>query len=83
LAGEILERLKSGKILLSDGSPVTGFDWSKAYQGADSLLASKGKTLQYFDTLDVPYVLMLMFKPKTIDRNELLYQVATITSLIM
>lgn len=76
LAGDILERLKSGRILLSDGSPVTGFDWSKAYQGADSLLASKGKTLQYSDTLDVPYVLMLMFKPKTIDRNELLYQVA-------
>lgn len=76
LASDILERLKSGKILLSDGSPVTGFDWSKAYQGADSLLASKGKILQYSDTLDVPYVLMLMFKPKTIDRNELLYQVA-------
>lgn len=76
LASEILDRLKDGKILLSDGSPITGFDWSKAYESADSLLASKGKVLQYSDTLDVPYMLLLMFKPKTIDRNELLYQVA-------
>ncbi|WP_255495409.1 tetratricopeptide repeat protein [Dysgonomonas sp. 521] len=76
LASDILDRIKDGKILLSDGSPITDFDWSKAYESADSLLASKGKVLQYSDTLDVPYMLLLMFKPRTIDRNELLYQVA-------
>lgn len=76
LASDILERIKEGRVLLSDGTPITDFDWSKAYESADSLLASKGRILQYSDTLDVPYMLMLMFKPKTIDRNELLYQVA-------
>jgi hypothetical protein len=76
LATDILERIKEGRVLLSDGAPITGFDWSKAYEGADSLLASKGRIPRYSDTLDVPYMLLLMFKPGTIDRNELLYQVA-------
>lgn len=76
LASEILERVKSGKILLSDGTPITDFDWSKAYDKDDVLAEAKGKVLQYSDTLDIPYVLLLMFKPNTIDRNELLYDVA-------
>jgi hypothetical protein len=76
LATDILERIKEGRVLLSDGTPITDFDWSKAYESADSLLASKGKILQYSDTLDTSYMLLLMFKPGTIDRNELLYQVA-------
>ena len=74
LASEILERVKSGKILFSDGTPITDFDWSKAYD-KDEVLA-EGKVLQYSDTLDIPYMLLLMFKPNTVDRNELLYDVA-------
>lgn len=76
LATDILKQLKEGRILLSDGTPVMDFDWSKAYL-SDSL-AQEGeiRVIQYSDTLDSSYILMLMFKPATIDRNQLLYQVA-------
>jgi hypothetical protein len=76
LATEILDRVKAGKILLSDGTPITDFDWSKAYESGESSAESQSKALQYTDTLDSPYILLLMFKPNTIDRNELLYEVA-------
>jgi hypothetical protein len=76
LASEILNRVKEGKLILSDGSPITDFNWDKAYASSDTTKAGTRKTLQYSDTLDVPYILLYMFKPKTIDRNDLLYQVA-------
>jgi tetratricopeptide (TPR) repeat protein len=76
LASEILSRVKEGKLILSDGTPITDFDWSKVFEEGDSIGSRKARVLQYSDTLDVPYVLLFMFKPKTIDRNDLLYQVA-------
>jgi outer membrane protein assembly factor BamD (BamD/ComL family) len=76
LATEILDRVKAGKILLSDGTPITDFDWSKAYESGESSAESQNKVSRYTDTLDSPYILLLMFKPNTIDRNELLYEVA-------
>lgn len=76
LASEILNRVKAGRIILSDGSPITDFNWEKAYAGSDTTKTGERKALQYSDTLDVPYILLFMFKPKTIDRNDLLYQVA-------
>lgn len=76
LANEILNRVKEGKIILSDGSPITDFNWEKAYVSTDTTQTGTRKVLQYSDTLDVPYILLFMFKPKTIDRNDLLYQVA-------
>ncbi|MFT4221410.1 MAG: cell envelope integrity protein TolA [Dysgonomonas sp.] len=76
LASEILNRVKEGKIILSDGSPITDFNWEKAYASSDTTKTGERKVLQYSDTLDVPYILLFMFKPRTIDRNDLLYQVA-------
>lgn len=76
LASEILNRVKEGKLILSDGSPITDFNWEKAYANSDTTKTGARKALQYSDTLDVPYILLFMFKPKTIDRNDLLYQVA-------
>lgn len=76
LASEILNRVKEGKLILSDGSPITDFNWDRAYASSDTTKAGARKALQYSDTLDVPYILLYMFKPKTIDRNDLLYQVA-------
>lgn len=76
LATEILERIKDGKVLLSDGSPITDFDWSKAYQGDDSLKGDDGQALAYSNEIDTEYLLLLKYKSNTIDRNELLYQVA-------
>ncbi|MDR1090095.1 MAG: tetratricopeptide repeat protein [Prevotella sp.] len=76
LASEILNRVKEGKLILSDGSPITDFNWDKAYASSDTTDTGARKALQYSDTLDVPHILLFMFKPKTIDRNDLLYQVA-------
>lgn len=76
LANEILDRIKDGKIILSDGSPITEFDWSKAYLSDNATADEEGKTLAFSDSIDTEYLLMLMFKSNTIDRNELLYEVA-------
>ena len=76
LATEILERIKEGRIILSDGTPITNFDWSKAYLGDSAMVGDNGKTLAYSDSLNTEYLLLLMYKTNTIDRNELLYQVA-------
>lgn len=76
LATEILERIKEGRIILSDGTPITEFDWSKAYLGDSTMVDKNGKILAYSDSLDTEYLLLLMYKSNTIDRNELLYQVA-------
>ena len=76
LATDILGQIKDGKILLSDGTPITEFDWSKAYLGDNTLTDDEGKTLAFSEDTDAEYLLLLMFKPNTIDRNELLYEVA-------
>lgn len=76
LATDILQRIKEGKIILSDGSPITEFDWSKAYLGDNSLTDEEGQTLAFSDNPDTEYLLLLMFKSNTIDRNELLFEVA-------
>lgn len=76
LATEILERIKEGKIILSDGSPITEFDWSKAYLGDNALIDSTGQAIAFSDSLNTEYLLLFMFKSNTIDRNDLLYQVA-------
>ncbi|WP_280645319.1 MULTISPECIES: hypothetical protein [unclassified Dysgonomonas] len=76
LATEILGKLRDGRILLSDGSPITDFDWSKAYASDSTLMGKDGEMLAFSDSLDTEYMLLLMFKTNTVDRNELLYQVA-------
>ncbi|MDR1882854.1 MAG: tetratricopeptide repeat protein [Prevotella sp.] len=76
LAAEILKRIKEGGIILSDGTPVTDFDWSKAYPGDNTTADENGKVPAYSDSLNTEYLLLLMYKSNTINRNELLYQVA-------
>lgn len=75
LATTILDHIKDGQVLLSDGSPLGGIDWSKAFKLAENG-DDEDKIIAYSDSLDMPYVLLLMFEKNTIDRNELLFQVA-------
>lgn len=75
LATDILERIKDGKVLLVDGSTFHGIDWSDAFKG-DSTLLVDSVNLQFIDSLDSEFMILLAYKEKTIDRNELLYQVA-------
>jgi tetratricopeptide (TPR) repeat protein len=76
LATDILGRIKEGKIILSDGTPILEFDWSKAYLAENELLTEDGEVLAFSEDLDKEYLLLLMFKSNTVDRNELLYEVA-------
>lgn len=80
LATEILSRIKDGKILLSDGTPIRGIDWSGAFAGAAGVLDEDGAVIEFADNTDKAedneYVLLLMYRTKSIDRNELLYEVA-------
>lgn len=76
LASDILGRIKDGQVLLSDGTPITNFDWSRAYLSDSILVDEEGKSLVFSDNRDTEYLLLLMFKANAIDRNELLYEVA-------
>ncbi|MDU1892279.1 MAG: tetratricopeptide repeat protein [Dysgonomonas sp.] len=75
LATEILERIKEGKVILSDGT-LTDFDWSKAYVNDSILSGENGDSLAYMDNMETEHLLLFMFRPKTIDRNDLLFNVA-------
>lgn len=76
MATNILKNIKDGMILLSDGSPIIGMDWTMAYSN-DSIFEGEGaRAIEYRVDLNEPHTLLLMFTPKSIDRNELLYQVA-------
>lgn len=75
LATEILSRVKDGQILLSDGSPIGDIDWSGAFK-SNLQDEEDEREIAFSDSLDTPYVLLLMYKSKSIDRNDLLYQVA-------
>ncbi len=75
LATDILERIKDGKILLSDGSPISSIDWSNAFRG-DSTIYADSINLSFVDDIDAEFAMLLRYKSNSIDRNELLYQVA-------
>lgn len=76
LATDILKNIRDGKIILSDGAPIVGMDWSMAYSNDSIFEGEEARVIEYRADVDKPYVLLLMFQPKSIDRNELLYEVA-------
>lgn len=76
LATSILKNIKDGKIILADGTPLSGMDWTMAYSNDSIFDGNNSKEVEFRVDADQPHVLLLMFKPKSIDRNELLYEVA-------
>lgn len=76
LATDILRNIKDGMIILSDGTPLSGMDWTMAYSNDSIFDGAEAKIIEYSADVNKPYALLLMFKPQTIDRNELLYEVA-------
>lgn len=75
LATNILNRLKEGNMLLSDGTPITGFDWSEAYISEDGTLESDS-VKQFSTDPESQFILLFTFQRGSIDRNELLYNIA-------
>ena len=75
LANDMLSHIKDGRVLLSDGTPIRGMKWNIPYEGEDGTIIEESE-LHFADNPDSKYMMLLFFKSNTIDRNELLYQVA-------
>lgn len=72
MAQGILDRIKDGQILMSDGTPIRGMKWDMSYEGEEG----EKQILAFKDSIDDEHLMLLFFRSNTIDRNELLYQVA-------
>lgn len=72
MAKGILDRIKDGKVLMSDGTPMRGMKWDIPLDGGDE----EKQILAFKDSIDDEHLMLLFFRSNTIDRNELLYQVA-------
>lgn len=75
MANDILSHIKEGRILLADGTPIRGMKWNIPYEGEDGKIVDESE-LHFADNPDDKYMMLLFYKSNTIDRNELLYQVA-------
>jgi len=74
LASNIIKRINEGQILLSDGTPITGFDWSGAYVSEEY---TEGDSIKQFSVNpESEFVLLFTFLKGSIDRNELLFNIA-------
>ncbi|NDV67316.1 tetratricopeptide repeat protein [Dysgonomonas sp. 25] len=76
MAQGILDNIRDGRVLLSDGTPIRGMKWDIPYEGEDGEGIVDINQVQFADNLEVPYMLLLFYRANSIDRNELLYQVA-------
>lgn len=75
LATNILGRINDGQILLSDGTPIMSIDWSAAYANEDQVMAGDSAK-QFSVNPESGYILLFTFLKGSVDRNELLYNVA-------
>jgi len=73
LATEMLRGLISGKQLSSDTSPFRGMIWDIKF-GGDSISSTEG--VDFVAKADAPYMLLLAYKPRSLDKNQLIYEVA-------
>lgn len=76
LATDIINRIKEGEVLLSDGTAIRSLDWSNAYTTDSINDEPTKKLLAYSDSLDIEYMLLLVLNGENPDRNQLLYEVA-------
>lgn len=73
LATELLKGIIGGKQLSSDTSPFRGMIWDIRF-GGDSIDSTIG--VDFVANADSEYMLLLVFKPATVDKNQLIYEVA-------
>lgn len=76
LAQAILKNIKNGMVILSDGAIIQSIDWENAYRSElDEVLGTDSVDI-FSSSPDEPYVLLLNFAENSLDRNDLLYDVA-------
>lgn len=73
LATEMLRGIASGRELSSDSSPFRGMIWDIKF-GGDSIGAAQG--IDFVADSAAQYMLLFVYQPGTIDRNQLIYDVA-------
>jgi tetratricopeptide (TPR) repeat protein len=73
LASEMLKGMASGKMLAAGGS-ARGMIWN--IQFGETGVADADSTLTFRNVANAPHLLMLIFDPAAVRRNELLYDVA-------
>lgn len=74
LASEMLKGILSGKALSSDSSPFRGMIWDIKL-GGDSISSTEGVDFFIADA-DTDHMLLLIYRPGTLDKNQLIYEVA-------
>lgn len=73
LATDMLKGIMSGRELSSDSSPFRGMIWDIKF-GGDSVASAEG--VDFVANADEEYMLLFVYKPRTVDKNELIYEVA-------
>ncbi len=73
LATEMLRGIMNGKELSSDNSPFRGMIWDIKF-GGDSIGAAEG--IDFIANAEEEYMLLFIYQPRTIDKNQLIYEVA-------
>jgi len=74
LASEMLKGILGGKALSSDSSPFRGMIWDIKLK--DESVDSSGAGVEFVAGEDATYMLMLLFPPGSVDKNQLIYEVA-------
>lgn len=73
LASDMLKGILSGKALSSDSSPFRGMIWDIKL-GGDSISTTEG--IDFIADAESDYMLLLIYRPGTLDKNQLIYEVA-------
>lgn len=73
LATEMLRGIVNGRELSADNSPFRGMIWDIKF-GGDSIGAAQG--IDFIADAEAPHMLVFVYQPRAIDRNQLIYEVA-------
>ncbi len=75
LASDMLKGILGGKALSSDSSPARGMIWDMKFGTGENLEETAG--VDFVANPDAEYMLLFIYKSKTIDKNQLIYDVAS------
>lgn len=74
VASEMLKGLLSGKTLSADSSPARGMIWDMKFGTTEQIEAAAG--VDFVANPDSEYLLLFIYKSKTVDKNQLIYDIA-------
>lgn len=75
LASDMLKGILGGKTLSSDSSPARGMIWDIRFGTGENMEETAG--VDFIADPDTEYMLLFIYKSQTIDKNQLIYDVAS------